>query len=72
MPKKYIDERGWKYQVMSGLGQNTFKARYQKSDKSGTDGWHCMKTLPWRNTPEEAQVDLDRAAQDRGWKEWLG
>lgn len=22
MPKKYIDSRGWKYQVMGGLGEN--------------------------------------------------
>ena len=39
MPKKYIDSRGWKYQVMPGLGENTFKARYQRPEKQGDGGW---------------------------------
>ena len=70
--KKYIDARGWKYQVMSGLGQNTYKARYQKPDKHVTDGWHCVKTLPWQSTPEAAQADLDRLAEKNRWREWNG
>ena len=39
MPKKYIDSCGWKYQVMSGLGENSFKARYQRPEKHGDVGW---------------------------------
>lgn len=70
--KKYIDDRGWKYQVMSGLGPNTYKARYQKPDKCGTNGWHCVKNLPWQNTPEAAQADLDQLAAKKGWKQWNG
>ena len=31
--KKYIDARGWKYKVMGGIGENTYKARYQKPEK---------------------------------------
>lgn len=71
MGKKYIDPRGWKYQVMQGLS-DAYKTRYQKPEKSGMNGWHGVKTLPWRNTPEEAQADLDRLAKKKGWLEWLG
>lgn len=38
MSKKYIDSRGWKYQVMSGIGEDTFKARYQRPEKQGDVG----------------------------------
>lgn len=71
MGKNYIDSRGWKYQVMSDIGPNTFKARYQKPDKHGPDGWKRLATVPWRSTYEEAQADLDRLAAAKGWKEWL-
>lgn len=40
MPKKYIDNRGWKYQVMSGLGEGAFKARYQRAEKKGWVEWN--------------------------------
>lgn len=72
MPKKYIDNRGWKYQVMSGIGPDAFKARYQKPDKYGPDGWKGLAAVPWRNTAEEAQADLDQLAEKKGWKEWHG
>lgn len=39
---KYKDRRGWKYKVMSGIGDNSFKGRYQKPEKSGSIGWKCM------------------------------
>ena len=71
MAKKYIDNRGWKYQVMGGLGENTFKARYQKPEHQGNVGWKGLTAVPWRTTVEEAQVDLDRLAEKKGWKEWL-
>lgn len=70
--KKYIDNRGWKYQVMSGLGEGAFKARYQKAEKQGSNGWKCLTSVPWRSTAEEAQADLDRLAAKKGWKEWPG
>lgn len=72
MDKKYIDNRGWKYQVMGGLGDNTFKARYQRPEKHGDVGWKGLATVPWRSTRAEAQADLDRLAEKKGWKEWLG
>lgn len=72
MPKKYIDERGWKYQVMPGLGENTFKARYQRADHQGNVGWKGLASVIWRSTREEAQADLDRLAKEKGWQEWNG
>ena len=69
--KKYIDNRGWKYQVMSGLGQDTFKARYQRPEKHGDVGWKGLASVPWRKTFEEAQADLDQLAEKKGWKEWF-
>ena len=70
--KKYIDDRGWKYRVMSGLGPDTYKARYQRADKQGDVGWKGLAAVPWRKTPEEAQADLDQLAAKKGWKEWHG
>ena len=43
MPKNYIDNRGWKYRVMSGLGENAFKARYQRADHQGDVGWRRFR-----------------------------
>lgn len=60
----YIDSRGWKYQVMPGIGGNTYKARYQKA---GSQRWACYPHLPWRDTPEEAEADLNALAQKKGW-----
>lgn len=70
--KKYIDSRGWKYQVMSGLGQDTFKARYQRPEKHGDVGWKGLAGVPWRKTFEEAQADLDQLAEKKGWQVWNG
>lgn len=66
--KKYIDGRGWKYKVM--LGRAFFKVHYQKADKTGPDGWKCVRNLPWSFTPEGAQEVLDNLAREKGWKEW--
>lgn len=60
----YEDSRGWKYQVMPGIGKEAFKGRYLKPD--GRD-WHCIKSLPWRSTAEAAQTDLDEYAKKKGW-----
>lgn len=68
----YIDRRGWKYRVMSSFAPGCFKARHQKDDHQGMDGWKCMARLPWRKTAEEAQADLDALAAKNGWREWHG
>lgn len=65
----YIDRRGWKYKVMGGIG-DTFKARYQKPDKTGDAGWKGLAAAPWRETFEQAQADLDELAQEKGWKKY--
>lgn len=72
MIKNYIDSRGWKYAVLPGLGENTFKARVQKAEKHGAVGWKCVAALPWRKTREAAQADLDKLAAQKGWTEWSG
>ena len=69
---KYIDGRGWKYQVMPGIVENSYKARYQKAEKSGPTCWHCVRTLPWRDTAEAAQADLDAMAKEKDWAIWNG
>ena len=70
--RSYMDARGWKYKVMSGIGENKFKARYQKPEKTGSVGWKGCSAVPWRGSYIEAQNDLDRMAAERGWKVWNG
>ncbi|MEG1913307.1 MAG: hypothetical protein RR091_12575 [Cloacibacillus sp.] len=64
MKIQYRDQRGWKYKVMGGLGESTYKGRFNKPGKTG---WHGLTRLPWRNTEEEAQADLDAYALKKGW-----
>ncbi len=67
--KAYIDKRGWKYKVMSGMGESNYKARYQKPEKRGDAGWKCVRNLPWRKSFDEAQSDLNALAKKKGWGE---
>lgn len=64
--KTYVDDRGWKYKVMGGIGGNTFKARYQKP---GMSGWKCMTRMEWRKNFDEAQKDLNIMAALKKWTE---
>lgn len=66
--KTYVDSRGWKYKVMSGIGDHTYKARYQKPDKKGTTGWKCLRLLEWCDHFDDAQSDLNRYAKKKGWE----
>ncbi len=66
--KAYIDARGWRYKVMGGLGENNYKARYQKPGKSG---WKCMKNMEWRKSYDEAQRDLNARAKLKKWDECM-
>lgn len=70
--KAYIDARGWKYRVMPGIGDDSFKTRYQKADKHGLIGWKGFPQLPWRGSFDEAQADLNAYAKEKGWNEWDG
>lgn len=63
---EFRDERGWGYRVQPGLGDNNYKARYNKQPDKET-GWKCMARLPWRTSFDEAQQDLNALAKDRGW-----
>jgi len=63
--KTYEDSRGWRYRVMPGLGDDTFKGRY---NKPGESGWHCMRQMPWRDRVEAAEVDLAAYAGTKGWR----
>ncbi|NSW92763.1 MAG: hypothetical protein HPY74_19335 [Firmicutes bacterium] len=54
---------------MAGIGGNAFKARYQKPDKHGASGWHCLRAVPWKDSFDEAQSDLNALAKEKGWKE---
>lgn len=66
--KSYIDNRAWIYRVMSGLGEDNYKARYSKPGKSG---WKCMTNMDWRKSFDEAQADLNEMAKSKGWEEWI-
>ena len=69
----YISDTGRKYKVMAGIGDTpTFKARFQRAEKSGGVGWKGVNQLPWRPTFAEAQADLDRLAAKHGWSVWEG
>ena len=61
----YRDARGWRYRVMPGIHVHTYKARYCKT---GSASWKCYSRLPWRDSPEEAQADLDQLAARKGWE----
>ena len=69
MPTVYIDDRGWIYKVMPGIGHDAYKARYQKPH---TQSWKGVRTLPWRKTFEEAQQDLDALAAKKRWQKYQG
>ena len=64
--KVYVDDRGWQYRVMGGLGESNFKGRYNKPGKLG---WKCMRQLEWRKSFDEAQSDLNMLAKKNGWRE---
>ncbi len=36
------------------------------------NGWRGLGAVPWRDTRDEAQKDLDALAKEKGWKEWGG
>lgn len=52
---------------MGGLGENNYKARYQKPGKKY--GWKGVQKLPWRKSFDEAQSDLNALAKKKGWRE---
>lgn len=63
----WTDERGWKYKVMPGIGNDQFKGRYQDEKHDGRTGWKGMRQLPWQSTFDKAQEDLNRLAIRKQW-----
>lgn len=63
--KSYIDNRGWVYKVM---GRSAYRSQYKKP---GLPDYRFknMKNLPFRETFDEAQADLNRLAREKGWEE---
>lgn len=64
--KEYIDARGWKYRVMSGIGDAGFMGRYQKPGKTGCK---CMRNMEWRKSFDHVQSELNAMAKEKGWEE---
>lgn len=64
--KIYVDKRGWLYKVRAGLGGHTFSGFYLKPGKTS---WKSMKQLPWRDSFDSAQADLNKYAHNKGWGE---
>ena len=65
--KAYLDQRGWKYFVHSGIGGTTFKTFYLKPGKIG--GGHGCRSTEWRDSFDKAQSDLNQMAKAKGWQE---
>jgi hypothetical protein len=65
---KYTDGKGRIYFVRGELGE-PFRAYYidQKSDKPNK--LHSVRQLKWRDNIYDAQVDLGKLAEQKGWKE---
>lgn len=57
---------------MSSFAENCYKARYQKPEKHGGGGWKWVASVPWKNTFDEAQADLDQLAEKKGCQVWNG
>ena len=68
--KVYKDKRGWEYAVQSGIGGDTFKTFYRKPGKAGKGllYGHGWRPVPWRDSFDAAQADLNIEAEKRGWE----
>lgn len=64
--KKYIDDKGQRYFVRSGIGGDTFKAFFLKPGKTSP---HGLKMVPWQDSFDKAQADLNKYAEKKAWKE---
>ena len=65
---RYRDARGWTYFVRGGL-QDQYKTFVKKDPtKPAGIGEHAYRGLPWRETFDKAQEDLNRLAQAKGWE----
>lgn len=63
----YVDHRGWKYRVMPGISNHLYKILYHKPIYPDNVCWHTYAKIPWRETFEESQADLDSLARRKNW-----
>ncbi len=63
----WTDARRWKYKVMGDLA-GTFKGRYQDDKHEGSVGWKGMRQMERRDRFDQAQEDLNKYAEAKGWK----
>lgn len=67
MAKIYIDRaNGLEYAVLHMAGVGAYKAWRRRVGSE--DAWRRVAPLPWRDTPEAAQADLDKLACKHGWE----
>lgn len=73
----YMDSRGWLYFVRQGLREGWYKGFYNKNAnaKPDSNGWHGVRTLEYRNSRKEAEIDMQNYAKKKNmsifdvWKE---
>lgn len=63
--KQYIDEHGYQYRVIH-IGGVIYRVIYRMSDKSP---WKVYRNIPWRDSFDETQHDLNQLAKQKGWME---
>lgn len=69
----YIDEKNNRIcKVMKGLGGVWKGRRHDLAKEDMVSGWKCMQNLPWVETRQEAERDLEKLAKKKGWKKVRG
>jgi hypothetical protein len=63
--KRYEDRLYTIYFVRAGIGK-VYKTFWRLAGKKKEQGWRCV---PWCDTFDAAQADLNREAKKRGWLE---
>lgn len=66
--KVYEDERGWRFTVLPGLGDNTYSVFYRKPGKN----WHSVRSVPWFSSADEARKALIDYAEKHKMKAVTG
>lgn len=64
--KAYTDSRKATYFVRGSIGADCYKTFVLKPLKSSS---HGFRALPWRDSFDEAQADLNRYAKKHAWSE---
>jgi len=62
----YVDDKGRRLFVSSGIGRDIFMTFWRKP--TGSLKRLVSKAVPPRPSREQAQADLDQLAARRGWK----